>query len=771
MTSRVRGALSLLARRARGATAPCASGRPRAPSAAPADVLAVSGFPRGGPRHHPGGAAAREPFPRDGDSITWTRSASSAAAPPPPDDVDDEHRVIEIDLRGPPSTAVDVSDEVGQRFFGAPADYAGVAIRSTLNWPLPMDQVAKLNPKLALAMGASRAQVAGANRDRHTRLDPILPGERRDGRDGDRGLRLDDVDTSAMDDDELEILRMLRDDEARDRRRRATALDRARERREAEKEREEARRAAVAAGRRNAPYAPRKRGEEGLRARKAEYEAELARLEAERARLRLAEEWRAAKEEGRTSDVLPAPGSKPGVTPRVYNALKRQLLEKSDRRTMAKHTSGDLSPSAVGRLSKADLARACEIVGLPAGGDKKTMVEMLLAHFEEAESHFARAFVRDIAELDARVRRVKARARAAAEEEKKRERREEREAKAAAREATRRERLDEAAAAGERARAEGKGGSLDKFGSEKMRRADAAAKRARDIAIAERGWDDHQREDEHLHQEHDDDEEEEEDWDDNERDDDEVDLADAESAEDMSLDEPKGHARPAEGERMNYVEAFAPSELVDILLRARASDVVSIPVAEKCTWTEHFVVGTARSPRHIRMLAGAVLHAVKKRTKYVVGTQLRPSIEGADGPDGEEGDDHWMVVDCGSCVVHVFSAPARERYDLEGLWAPGVTLERRNPEDRVLTIDTIAPLDEEGEEGSGADGVGPDGTPEVDLEHMRSLEEYDDEYVEPPDWESSLTDLENRRAKRAGEKKGSRDAGGFGSRGVHLGED
>ena len=275
-----------------------------------------------------------------------------------------------------------------------------------------------------------------------------------------------------------------------------------------------------------------------------------------------------------------------------------------------------------------------------------------------------------------------------------------------------------------------------------MRRADAAAKRARDIAIAERGWDDQEARDE-----------EEDDGDDDESDSSD-DESDTSLDEDLSSDEPKGHAQPLEGERMNYVEAFAPSELVDILLRARASDVVSIPVARKCAWTEHFVVGTARSPRHIRMLAGAVLHAVKKRTKYVVGTQLRPSIEGADGPDGEEGDDHWMVVDCGSCVVHVFSAPARERYDLEGLWAPGVTLERRNPEDGALTIDTIAPLDEEGEEGSGADGVGPDGTPEVDLEHMRSLDEYDDEYVEPPDWESSLTDLENRRAKRAGEKKG-----------------
>ena len=195
------------------------------------------------------------------------------------------------------------------------------------------------------------------------------------------------------------------------------------------------------------------------------------------------------------------------------------------------------------------------------------MTEMLLTHFERAEAHFARAFVRNIANLDAQVRRVKARARAAAEEERKRERREEREAKAAARDATRRERLDEAAAAGERARAEGKGGSLDKFGSEKMRRADAAAKRARDIAIAERGWDEQEARDE-----------EEDDGDD----DDEEDVS-----LDLSSDEPKGHAQPLEGERMNYVEAFAPSELVDILLRARASDVVSIPVARKCAWTEH----------------------------------------------------------------------------------------------------------------------------------------------------------------------------------------
>ena len=56
----------------------------------------------------------------------------------------------------PPSTAVDISDanDPSLRFYGAPADYAGVTVRSSINWPLPLDEIAKLNPKLALAMGA-----------------------------------------------------------------------------------------------------------------------------------------------------------------------------------------------------------------------------------------------------------------------------------------------------------------------------------------------------------------------------------------------------------------------------------------------------------------------------------------------------------------------------------------------------------------------------------------------------------------------------------------
>ena len=63
--------------------------------------------------------------------------------------------------------AVDVSlPGRDDAYYNAPGDYAGVAIRSSLRWPMPMDDLAKLNPKLALAMGQSRQQVANANRGR-----------------------------------------------------------------------------------------------------------------------------------------------------------------------------------------------------------------------------------------------------------------------------------------------------------------------------------------------------------------------------------------------------------------------------------------------------------------------------------------------------------------------------------------------------------------------------------------------------------------------------
>ena len=66
------------------------------------------------------------------------------------------------------SSAVDVSEFSPASFYGALTEYAQPTpgVRTTLKWPLPLDEVAKLNPKLALAMGASQANVAKVNSKR-----------------------------------------------------------------------------------------------------------------------------------------------------------------------------------------------------------------------------------------------------------------------------------------------------------------------------------------------------------------------------------------------------------------------------------------------------------------------------------------------------------------------------------------------------------------------------------------------------------------------------
>ena len=129
------------------------------------------------------------------------------------------------------------------------------------------------------------------------------------------------------------------------------------------------------------------------------------------------------------------------MTPRVYNALKRQMLRKSDRATMAKHVSAELSAAALRRLKVADLRRACDVLGVPSAGDKKLLVEMLKAHFDEAERLFAREFVEKIVDLDKEVAARKGKARRLAEAERRGSPR------APRREAVARDRGDAAAAA------------------------------------------------------------------------------------------------------------------------------------------------------------------------------------------------------------------------------------------------------------------------------------------------------------------------------------
>ena len=102
----------------------------------------------------------------------------------------------------------------------------------------------------------------------------------------------------------------------------------------------------------------------------------------------------------------------------------------------------------------------------------------------------------------------------------------------------------------------------------------------------------------------------------------------------------------------------------------KAEDIIVLDMRGLVAYTDFLAICTARNERQAR----AIVDEVRLRVKRDLG--LLPG--GVDG-GGEAG---WAVLDYLDCVLHVFTAEARERYQLEDLWrdAPRLELDLDAPE-------------------------------------------------------------------------------------------
>ena len=100
------------------------------------------------------------------------------------------------------------------------------------------------------------------------------------------------------------------------------------------------------------------------------------------------------------------------------------------------------------------------------------------------------------------------------------------------------------------------------------------------------------------------------------------------------------------------------SEAIEAALDKKALEPVVIEVTEVCSFTDYFLICTGTSTRHNQTIAEHIAETLKKEG-------VRPlHIEGQS--EGE-----WILLDYVDFVVHVFSARARDFYDLERLWRSG----------------------------------------------------------------------------------------------------
>jgi ribosome-associated protein len=94
---------------------------------------------------------------------------------------------------------------------------------------------------------------------------------------------------------------------------------------------------------------------------------------------------------------------------------------------------------------------------------------------------------------------------------------------------------------------------------------------------------------------------------------------------------------------------------VRTLLEKKALDVVVLDVRSMSSFADFFIICSGSSPRQVAALAGYLEEALKRHGVRPLG------VEGSQ-------EARWVLVDCNDVIVHIFSQPWREFYDLEGLW-------------------------------------------------------------------------------------------------------
>lgn len=101
--------------------------------------------------------------------------------------------------------------------------------------------------------------------------------------------------------------------------------------------------------------------------------------------------------------------------------------------------------------------------------------------------------------------------------------------------------------------------------------------------------------------------------------------------------------------------------IADVLSDRQAEDIVMMDISKVSSFTDYFVVATANNPRQMNALIDSVEQDLKT-------DGVRPlRTEGAS-------DSGWVLLDYGNAIVHLFSPDDRDYYNLEGLWAQGVSV-------------------------------------------------------------------------------------------------
>ena len=120
------------------------------------------------------------------------------------------------------------------------------------------------------------------------------------------------------------------------------------------------------------------------------------------------------------------------------------------------------------------------------------------------------------------------------------------------------------------------------------------------------------------------------------------------------------HARRHDGDRAALDLA---RRIVELAEDKKAADIVLLELAPLTTLADYFVICSGGSERQLEAIADGIISSLRDEKQRPIGREGTAAS-------------HWVLIDFGSVIVHIFTPPERDYYGLEKHWSEARTILR-----------------------------------------------------------------------------------------------
>ena len=103
--------------------------------------------------------------------------------------------------------------------------------------------------------------------------------------------------------------------------------------------------------------------------------------------------------------------------------------------------------------------------------------------------------------------------------------------------------------------------------------------------------------------------------------------------------------------------------IVELAEDKKAADIILLDLSALTAMADYFVICSGGSERQLDAIANGIIGTLRDEGIRPIGREGVPAS-------------HWVLVDFGTVIVHVFTPPERDFYQLEKHWAEAKTVLR-----------------------------------------------------------------------------------------------